>query len=95
MRALLESLKEWTGWIFHGAVVRLVDLYMPLLGNTLPAPYHEEMVGISKATNITFGEVVLYNVFYEIFTVCTSIIAQGSDGRMYHGRNLDFGLFLG
>ena len=41
------------------------------------------------------GEVVLYNIFYEVFTVCTSIVAQDTNGKMYHARNLDFGLFLG
>ena len=28
------------------------------------------------------GEAVLYNIFYEIFTACTSIIAQDESGRM-------------
>ena len=27
------------------------------------------------------GDVVLYNVFYEVFTVCTSIVAQDPSGR--------------
>ena len=27
------------------------------------------------------GEVVLYNIFYEIFTVCTSIIAEDKTGN--------------
>ena len=26
------------------------------------------------------GDVVLYNIFYEIFTACTSIVAHDSDG---------------
>jgi len=38
---------------------------------------------------------VLYNIFYEIFTVCTSIVGQDKSGKMYHARNLDFGLLLG
>jgi len=41
------------------------------------------------------GDITLMNIFYEIFTVCTSIIAESSDGTLYHGRNLDFGLFMG
>jgi acid ceramidase len=41
------------------------------------------------------GEIVLYNVFYEIFTLCTSIVGSDANGNMYHARNLDFGLFLG
>ena len=27
------------------------------------------------------GEVVLYNIFYEIFTVCTSIVAEDKTGE--------------
>jgi len=41
------------------------------------------------------GEIVLYNIFYEIFTVCTSIVAEDTKGKLYHARNLDFGLFMG
>ena len=41
------------------------------------------------------GEVALYNVFYELFTLCTSIIEEDKSGQLYHARNLDFGLFLG
>lgn len=37
----------------------------------------------------------MYNIFYEIFTVCTSIVSQDSNGHILHARNLDFGLFLG
>ena len=41
------------------------------------------------------GDIVLYNIFYEVFTVCTSIVAHDDKGTMYHARNLDFGLFMG
>ena len=37
----------------------------------------------------------LYNLFYEFFTVCTSILARDSRGQLFHARNLDFGVFLG
>ncbi|CAD5114535.1 DgyrCDS3656 [Dimorphilus gyrociliatus] len=62
---------------------------------TLPNPYRDEIIGISKSSNISLGEIVTYNIFYEIFTVCTSIIAKDDKGNFYHGRNLDFGLFMG
>ena len=29
---------------------------------------------------VLLGEVVLYNIFYEVFTVCTSIVAQDKQG---------------
>uniref|UniRef100_A0A4W3J6G5 Acid ceramidase n=1 Tax=Callorhinchus milii TaxID=7868 RepID=A0A4W3J6G5_CALMI len=38
---------------------------------------------------------MFFNVFYEIFTVCTSLVAEDTTGKLYHARNLDFGLFLG
>jgi len=65
------------------------------MADTLPAPYGDEMRGIANATGVPLGEIVLYNIFYEIFTMCTSIVAQDPNGKILHGRNLDFGLFLG
>ena len=37
----------------------------------------------------------VYNLFYEFFTVCTSVLARNEVGQLFHARNLDFGLFLG
>ena len=51
--------------------------------------------GISKATGIDLGRLVLMNVAYELEGVCTSIVAQDAQGNLFHARNLDFGLFLG
>lgn len=65
------------------------------MAKTLPEPYLSEMLGIANVTGIPLGEITLYNIFYEVFTVCTSIITQGEGGKIYHGRNLDFGLLLG
>ncbi|GCC23827.1 hypothetical protein chiPu_0002225 [Chiloscyllium punctatum] len=45
--------------------------------------------------SLDLGEVMLFNIFYEVFTVCTSLVAEDNAGRLYHARNLDFGLFLG
>jgi len=72
-----------------------VDAMFPYLTKTLPAPYRRELQGISKALKMEVGEVALYNLFYEFFSVCTSVVVQGEDGTIYHGRNLDFGLLLG
>jgi acid ceramidase len=62
---------------------------------TFPMPFKDELKGLSKATGLNLGEVALYNIFYEVFTVCTSIVAQSPNGTLYHARNLDFGLFMG
>ena len=92
---MLGNIKNFTAAFFHGNLFKLVDKYLPLMAKTLPEPYLSELKGIARAAALPLGEVTLYNIFYEVFTVCTSVISQGKDGHMYHGRNLDFGLFLG
>lgn len=76
-------------------VLDLVDGNLGYIAGTLPAPYGDEIISIANTTGINLGEVVLYNIFYEIFTLCTSIVAADEQGNVVHGRNLDFGLFLG
>ncbi|CAI5445268.1 unnamed protein product [Caenorhabditis angaria] len=59
----------------------------------------EELKGISEASNLPLGEIVGLNILYDIAAFdrkhifglgCTSIVAQNSDGVIYHGRNLDY-----
>jgi len=76
-------------------LIDLVDKHVGSFADTLPAPYGDELKGLAKASGLPLGEIVLYNIFYEIFTVCTSIVAQDASGTLYHARNLDFGLFMG
>ncbi|KJH52398.1 linear amide C-N hydrolase, choloylglycine hydrolase family protein [Dictyocaulus viviparus] len=72
-----------------------VDVLFGDLEQKLPQPYRDEIRSIAIDTGIPVGQIVVYNIFYEIFTVCTSIIAQDQNGHLIHARNLDFGLFLG
>ena len=76
-------------------LVDIVDNDLGPIADTLPAPYGDEIKGIANATGIPLGDVVLYNIFYEVFTLCTSIVGVDKQGNVYHARNLDFGLFLG
>ena len=66
-----------------------------MLAETFPENYVDEMKGLAFAAKVDFGEIVLFNVFYEVFSACTSIIAKGENGDIHHARNLDFGLFVG
>lgn len=93
--ALIENMKNNSDLIFGHSLFWMVDNVLPLLANTLPSEYREELIGISEETGVGLGEITLFNVFYEFFSACTSIIAQSESGVMFHGRNLDFGLFLG
>jgi len=92
---MIDVIKNLTGAFFHGKLINWVDTHMDGWDDKLPQPYSDEIKGIAKAVNLPLGEMVLYNIFYEIFTVCTSIVAQDPNGKLYHARNLDFGLFMG
>ena len=50
---------------------------------------------MSDASGLGIEEITVYNIFYELFTFCTSIVVQDAEGELYHARNLDFGLFMG
>ncbi|CAB1461072.1 unnamed protein product [Pleuronectes platessa] len=78
-----------------GKLIEVVDVTLPIMAKTLPKPFGEEMKGIADVSGIPLGEVVLFNIFYEVFTVCTSVVAEDDKGNLIHGRNLDFGLFMG
>ncbi|XP_027060445.1 acid ceramidase-like [Pocillopora damicornis] len=95
LKNLLHYIKNFTSFILDGKLFGYIDTYLGPLAETLPDPYGKEIKGLATATNISLGEIVLYNIFYEVFTVCTSIVAEDKSGNLFHARNLDFGLFLG
>ncbi|XP_033096592.1 acid ceramidase-like [Anneissia japonica] len=96
LKAMIQSIIDLVGSVVNVTeAIAFIDKEFALLADQLPAPYGDEMKGIATAADIPLGQVVLYNVFYEIFTLCTSIIAEAPNGTLYHARNLDFGLFLG
>ncbi|XP_075926697.1 acid ceramidase [Petromyzon marinus] len=94
--SLVDLIKQLAGDFFpSGKLVEIIDVALGPLASTFPAPFADELKGISEVSGVPLGEVVLYNVFYEVFTVCTSLVAMDTKGKMYHARNLDFGLFMG
>ncbi|XP_012371530.1 acid ceramidase-like [Octodon degus] len=89
MRNIINALSP------SGEVMQMVDGNLSKILGKFPAPYEEEMKGISDATNISLGEIIAFNIFYELFTMCTSIITEDKKGHLLHVRNLDFGISLG
>ncbi|CAF1116542.1 unnamed protein product, partial [Didymodactylos carnosus] len=57
-------------------LIDIIDTELPGIADTLPAPYGDEIKGISQASGIPL------------------VIAQDQNGKVYHGRNLDFGFPL-
>ncbi|NP_001006088.1 N-acylsphingosine amidohydrolase (acid ceramidase) 1a precursor [Danio rerio] len=92
---MVQTIKDMAKGFFHGKLVNFVDKELPFIVDTLPNPFNEEIKGIAAVSGIPLGEIALFNIFYEVFTVCTSLVAEDNNGNIYHGRNLDFGLFMG
>ncbi|KAJ8383476.1 hypothetical protein AAFF_G00220720 [Aldrovandia affinis] len=93
---MIQAIKDLAdSFVPSGKLIELVDKGLPLIVSTLPSPFKEEIKGIATVSGVPLGEIVLFNIFYEVFTVCTSLVAEDADGNLFHGRNLDFGLFMG
>ncbi|XP_066429504.1 acid ceramidase [Eleutherodactylus coqui] len=96
LMAMIQQIKDLVKSIFHSEkLIDLVDTKLPALVGKLPPPFDEEIKGIAEASGQPLGEILLFNIFYELFTVCTSVVAEDMSGKLFHARNLDFGLFLG
>ncbi|XP_067386641.1 acid ceramidase [Emydura macquarii macquarii] len=96
LKTVIETLKSIANaFVPSGKVIQILDTKLDWLIPTFPYPFNEELKGIANVSGIPLGEIIVFNIFYEIFTVCTSIVAEDKTGKLYHARNLDFGLFLG
>ncbi|XP_065127838.1 N-acylsphingosine amidohydrolase (acid ceramidase) 1a isoform X1 [Paramisgurnus dabryanus] len=93
--AMVQTMKDMAKGFLDGKLIGLVDDELPWLVDTLPYPFDEEIKGIAAVSGVPLGEIALFNIFYEVFTVCTSLVAEDPKGNIYHARNLDFGLFMG
>ncbi|XP_061626519.1 acid ceramidase isoform X1 [Phyllopteryx taeniolatus] len=94
--SMIQAIRDLANaFVPGGKLIELVDVTLPLIVNTLPYPFGDEIKGIAAASGVPLGEVILFNIFYEVFTVCTSVVAEDANGNLLHGRNLDFGLFMG
>lgn len=90
--ALAEVLRKYVS----PSMLPILQSVMEAVGNMVPEEYQEEMRGLAKAVDQPYGNIVLQNLFYEIASGCTSIVAtrRGSNGdvSILHGRNLDLSL---
>ena len=50
----------------------------------------DELRGVSEATGIPLGRVVMLQIAYEAFAACTSIVTEGEDGHPLHIRTMDW-----
>ncbi|XP_029115380.1 N-acylethanolamine-hydrolyzing acid amidase-like [Scleropages formosus] len=72
-------------WV-HRAVAPVAEA----LEDYIPQPYAGEILGMASFFGSNISDIVLLNFAYEITAFCTSVVAQDSSGRLFHGRNLDY-----
>jgi len=58
--------------------------------NYFPSEYGEEIKGCATQLGVPYGWVALFNLGYEVSDACTSIVAETTDGKILHARNMDF-----
>jgi len=83
----LNLIGQFVPEIFQGPLEFLAEQLLPYLGD-----YAGEITSGAQLLNIPLGKAVLLNIIYEVEAGCTSIVAQDTTGKIYHGRNLDFNL---
>lgn len=95
MESRLETFHTTMDWIVdHSIPPNMLSKFITALNlvqDFWPKPeYRAEITGIARATGRDPGLILLLNLVYELSAGCTSIVAQHSDGSVWHGRNLDF-----
>lgn len=95
---LEETIKSIFSYALPGELFPYVaDIFTGMI-ERVPEPYKGEIIGMSVASGIPVGELVMANVIYDVSAfghnktnkACTSIIAVDSVGNLIHGRNLDY-----
>ena len=96
-KGLLAMVKKYV----PGEVLDLLAVVGLKVETVIPYPYNYEMMGISELIpGVSVADVLLGNVLYEVTAfskrlnskACTSIVAQASNGSIFHGRNLDYNM---
>ena len=81
-------------WVFSRTIKYLAKKYFDEIPEDI-GDYGKEMIGISNYSGINLYEIVLYNIFYEVFSLCTSVVTNNiHHDTIIHARNLDFGVLM-
>jgi hypothetical protein len=91
----VPQFKEMAGYLYKTITTLLPGTVLEELGQEIndhyfPADYAQEIVGCASQLGIPYGWLALFNLGYEVSDACTSIVAQTTDGKILHARNLDF-----
>lgn len=91
---VINTAYEELPWVFSRTIKYLAKKYFDEIPEDI-GDFGKEMIGISNYSGIDLYEVVLYNIFYEVFSLCTSVVTENVyHDTIIHARNLDFGVLM-
>ena len=86
---LLEQIGSYMNSSAGG--MRMSYIYAAAMFKQIRQPYRDELLEFAIAANMTIGEVIVFNSFFDIVShnnkMCTSIVTEDPSGRILHGRN--------
>ena len=74
------------------AILELMETQSTAIESYLPPEYAAEIVGLANTIGMSVTDMIFVNILYDITAACTSIVAQTSDNKIIHARNLDYSL---
>lgn len=79
-------------WLIEilGPLVGKLDSDLGEYGAEIQGVYNAMAPYAPKGSVFDLGVVVGMNLIYSLSAACTSVVAQNSNGTIYHGRNLDY-----
>ena len=91
-KAPIAAIVNFVKALLPPGVFDALEKLMGALDDRLGPTYADELRGIANATGLPLGDIVIMNLYYELDSGCTSILAQNKEGQILHGRNLDSGV---
>ena len=94
---MVAMLNSFTGGPPYGKIAqklfKVIGGRLDAYSKRIPEGYMEEVLSIANQSGVDPAIMFIYQIMYEVEGLgCTSTIVKGTDGSIYHGRNLDFGL---
>ncbi|XP_074662208.1 N-acylethanolamine-hydrolyzing acid amidase-like [Tubulanus polymorphus] len=84
---IAKAVREFVPVQWHSAFNQLTTK------DFFPRPFGEELKGIAERAQVPHVDMLMVNLLYTLRAYgCTSIVAQSSTGKIWHGRNLDYGV---
>uniref|UniRef100_A0AC34F5Y6 Acid ceramidase N-terminal domain-containing protein n=1 Tax=Panagrolaimus sp. ES5 TaxID=591445 RepID=A0AC34F5Y6_9BILA len=94
MKEVIDTIKSMGTIVTGDWLIPLIEHLMQFAHDELfPSKYAKEIDGIAESTGLSVADLAMMNIYYELSRFCTSIVAEASNGQVFHARNLGLILF--